>query len=1157
MIRNYIVALMTVFWSWSASANDISITVSNKDDSPISALRFSPDGERLTSVSDYGVIRLWEVESGRLIRSFGKRTETVSTSAISSDGETVATTSIASNNNISLYDTRSGKSLEPNLVIKGDAHEFILSDGVIALAFSLDGTRLAFVMNSVAGVYDIALKEIVWTTSESDMPFVKTVSGLVFSPDGETVFLYGQELTVMNARTGQSVKNLKAPSFLVLAGLFSRDGRYFIGVDQNRYAVWDVESGERLILNDLDFELSAISLLPDANGLFLAADTGVATDFLKPFTLDNRASQELGTNVEAFDASSDGRRAFGELDGGVFISDVTGENYKQVGNISGEKYVSGFDRMKMSKDGTAVLIGGSYGPVRKWDLTTGELLKPACSGTDALPGFGASDDLSLVAFVSGDEDYVQYCSDEATDSMISLEDTAPTPGRRLVEVSPSGTIIAAASATDKPSLKIWRRKDKRLIFETDDPKYAYAVSVTFSPDEKTLLISTLTLVDSSRNAFFITVDVESGAAMVIQGGSITDSVQAARYGPNQYVALTNETALFFDNRTSELQNRVDLLKNDFQDVISIDRSLEAMAVSPDLGTTVYGGGPDLYFFDSQMGVANIAVTPSSDAITAASFSPDGKRVLALTNTGTIFVLDSFSGATIATMYSSTEAWLTITSQGFFTGNRAGAELVNVATGVEVVGASQLFQTLYRPDLVRQVLTGANTVKLDGEQSAIDLATAMGSGQPPTIALKNLTDDQTQATVSLEATLSDNGGGFGRVEWRIDGITLGVDEPENTGQTSITVKRDITVTSGTTKIEVIAYNSRNLISSSVQFIEVTSLDTLNDKARLFVLAVGVDDYDDPDLKLNFPVRDVTSFADALKSSQSGLYASVEIIPVLNKDVTRENINAAFNTLQSKIRPIDVFVFFIAGHGKTVDGRFYFIPPAFKLGDGELDMAQAIDQDQLQTWFSRIVARKALFMSDTCESGSLLVDRSDVSGAARIAAIDRLSQATGRAIFAAAASDAPALEGIDGHGVFTYSMLNALDGGDTNGNGTLEISELVTFTTTQIPKLSLDFFKIRQDPQISLAGLDYSLTPVVKNLVKEPELLVAEARSIERRITVKTAKITKDAKGKLTTKLDPLPRGTRLKLLKKGKSRTLVEVAGKEVGWIPNATISSSN
>jgi hypothetical protein len=55
---------------------------------------------------------------------------------------------------------------------------------------------------------------------------------------------------------------------------------------------------------------------------------------------------------------------------------------------------------------------------------------------------------------------------------------------------------------------------------------------------------------------------------------------------------------------------------------------------------------------------------------------------------------------------------------------------------------------------------------------------------------------------------------------------------------------------------------------------------------------------------------------------------------------------------------VFVLFMAGHGKTMDGRFYFIPQDFHYTGDDSIAAKGIGEDQLQRWLTNITARKSI-------------------------------------------------------------------------------------------------------------------------------------------------------------------------------------------------------
>ena len=151
-------------------------------------------------------------------------------------------------------------------------------------------------------------------------------------------------------------------------------------------------------------------------------------------------------------------------------------------------------------------------------------------------------------------------------------------------------------------------------------------------------------------------------------------------------------------------------------------------------------------------------------------------------------------------------------------------------------------------------------------------------------------------------------------------------------------------------------------------------------------------------------------------------------MLDADATASKLDQTFDDLSRRVRPQDVFVFFMSGHGKTVDGRFYFIPQDFRYSNEDSIVKSGINQDQLQRWFARIPAQKSLLLFDACESGALIGDRIATRGMEDKTAIDLMSRSVGRTVLTATTDDKPAAEGYRGHGVFTYALLTALAGAD---------------------------------------------------------------------------------------------------------------------------------
>jgi uncharacterized caspase-like protein len=453
--------------------------------------------------------------------------------------------------------------------------------------------------------------------------------------------------------------------------------------------------------------------------------------------------------------------------------------------------------------------------------------------------------------------------------------------------------------------------------------------------------------------------------------------------------------------------------------------------------------------------------------------------------------------------------VTITPEGFYTVSEHGAELIYVVRGYDIIEAGQVYQALYRPDLVREKLAGDPRGRVREAAANIDLDRVIASGNAPDVQLSLpgraggpvVADGD---SISADAEITDRGGGIGRIEWRINGVTAGVDQaPAAPASQPVRMTRNLALDIGANAIEVVAYNSANLVASVPTRITVTrapappaspqvtapSAPAALAKPRLVALVAGINDYAEKRIKLHYSVPDANEIARGLKEASGDLYESVEIKLLTDAQVTRRGIDAAFAEIGSKTKVSDVFVLYLAGHGKTVDGRYYFIPQDLTI-DGEMTdqridatvRANAIPQDQWQRWFASVPARKSLILFDTCESGTLTGDAAETQRLEKGAANDRLAQATGRSIITASSGSQQAIEGYNGHGLFTYEVLDAFNRADSNGSGTIELTELAAFVYAQVSRLSLSVFKQSQAPQMKITA-NYSLAKQTRILQDE--------------------------------------------------------------------------
>ena len=358
-----------------------------------------------------------------------------------------------------------------------------------------------------------------------------------------------------------------------------------------------------------------------------------------------------------------------------------------------------------------------------------------------------------------------------------------------------------------------------------------------------------------------------------------------------------------------------------------------------------------------------------------SFSPDGTRALLdseVWNLGT--------GEPLVRIIGSQEnEWLAMTPEGFFVASEKGADILSVVRGFDVWSIDQFYQSLYRPDLVREKLAGDPRGLVREAAARLDLTKVLASGNAPAVTLVSPRDG-TRAT-------GEQVNGRGR-----DHRARRRHRPHRVAGQRRHRRRGGRARGGTATRPAAAVVARPRARRGRQRDRGRRLQRAEPRrlgrrayechrpaaaarapARLYVLAVGLNDYADAELKLAYAVPDASALAEALGKAGKGLYEDVEVTLVQDGGVNRERLAAAFTALAGKVRPTDVFAFFIAGHGKTVDGRYYFIPRDFRRA-GELItrgdvQAQGIAQEEWQAWFAGIPAKKSVLIFDTCESGTL--------------------------------------------------------------------------------------------------------------------------------------------------------------------------------------------
>lgn len=238
-------------------------------------------------------------------------------------------------------------------------------------------------------------------------------------------------------------------------------------------------------------------------------------------------------------------------------------------------------------------------------------------------------------------------------------------------------------------------------------------------------------------------------------------------------------------------------------------------------------------------------------------------------------------------------------------------------------------------------------------------------------------------------------------------------------------------------------------------------------RLFVLVTGINSYQNTKYNLNYALPDAKSISSQL-ASPSELFQSVNVKTLYDVQVTKENLISTFNQLSKEVGENDVFIFYYAGHGTVSDGsqnpEFFLVPHDVTqlYGNNDLLAKRGFSAKELKDVSLSIRAQKQVFIIDACHSAGALTSAS-TRGAAEERAIGQLARSTGTYWITASGADQYATEFQQlGHGVFTYSLLEALQGKNSSisEDGNVTIREICTYLEQRVPELSQ---KYKGDPQ----------------------------------------------------------------------------------------------
>jgi peptidoglycan/xylan/chitin deacetylase (PgdA/CDA1 family)/uncharacterized caspase-like protein len=220
---------------------------------------------------------------------------------------------------------------------------------------------------------------------------------------------------------------------------------------------------------------------------------------------------------------------------------------------------------------------------------------------------------------------------------------------------------------------------------------------------------------------------------------------------------------------------------------------------------------------------------------------------------------------------------------------------------------------------------------------------------------------------------------------------------------------------------------------------------------WAVIVGIDNYAKWP-KLQYAVNDATGIKETLLTKFH--FKPDHVFTLLNEDATREKILSVLGDTLSNPKNVQrddrVFVFF-AGHGATrklPSGRDlgYIVPVE---ADTQNFQGQSISMSNFQDISESIPAKHVFFVMDSCYSG-LAITRGQGTGNY----LKEMSRRTARQMLTAGGADEEVADnGPNGHSVFTWTLLQGLEGrADLNNDGFISAAELAAYVGPGVSALS---------------------------------------------------------------------------------------------------------